>query len=520
MDGDVWQITTLADIVRVQALCNASAPALAFGSRQWTYAQLDEMSGRCAGALAAKGIQRGDRVAILARNSDAFFEVLLACAKVGALLLPLNWRLAAPELAYILKDAGPKLVLADADFLPLLDTALQTAGLSPDVIMVGTPQAGRPAYSAWRKNFAVQPPVAAGPEDAILLLYTSGTTGHPKGAVIPHRALVEMRRLEAAEGPDWLHWTPADLCLISMPLFHIAGIRTAIAGLYNGSRLRVLSEFDAGEVLRRIAEGGVTKLFLVPAAMQALARHPDRRQVDFSGLRYMIYGGSPIALPILAECVEAFGCGFVQAYGSTETAGGVLTLGPDDHDPANPWRMGSAGRPVPGVAVKVVRADGTAAAVGEIGEVVVHGPCNMTGYWGQPEATRAVLDAEGWLRMGDLGLLDPDGYAHLRDRLKDMIITGGENVYPIEVESALGGHPAVAEVAVVGVPSERWGEEVRAVVVARPGATVTAEELMAWARARIAAYKTPKAIAFAEALPRNAAGKVLKRELRAEMFSG
>ncbi len=510
-------ILNLADMALAQARADGSRVALIDADRRLSFGDLDALSGQSAAALVAAGVSVGDRVAILARNSALFFEALIACAKLGAMLLPLNWRLAAPELAYILADAEPKVVIADDAFRSLLDEAMGLARLRPLVLSTGAGDGKVPAYAAWRGRHDAIRPAAPDANDAALLLYTSGTTGKPKGALVPHRALVEMRRLEATSGPDWLKWSPDDLCLVSMPLFHIAGIRTAICGLYNGCPVHVLSEFDADKVLDLVGAGRVTKLFLVPAAMRTLARHPRRPEVDFSRVRYMIYGGSPIALPLLQECMAAFGCGFVQAYGSTESAGGVLTLSPADHGPAAGERMASAGLPVPGVEVRILRDDGQPAPRGEIGEVAIKGASTMLGYWRLPVASAAALDGDGWLRMGDLGMLDADGYLHLRGRAREMIITGGENVYPIEVENALASHAAVADVAVVGLPSERWGEEVCAVVVLHTGKQAGEAELVRWARERIAAYKTPKMIAFAEVLPRNAAGKVLKQKLQADL---
>lgn len=506
-------IVNLADIVIEQARRNGGAVALEYRNKSLTYAELDEVSGRGAAALAAAGVKPGDRVAILAKNSDLFFELLIACSKLNAILLPLNWRLTAQELSFILSDAYPGAVIVAAEFIGVLNNALEISGIHPLMLMIDQSDDGRQSYEPWRASYA--PRLSDNPdgESGALLLYTSGTTGKPKGAIIPQRALVKMRQLEA-EGPAWLRWKSTDTCLVSMPLFHIAGIRTALNGLYNGSRIHLLTEFNADEVLDVVAAGGVTKLYLVPAAMQTLARHPRRQETDFSELEYIIYGGSPISLGLLKECMAAFGCGFVQAYGSTETAGGVLTLGPQDHDPEFPQRMASVGQPLPGVEIRILRRDGSTADVQEIGEVAIRGPSTMVGYWRLPDATREVLDAAGWLRMGDLGLLDAEGYLHLRDRAKDMIITGGENVYPVEVENALASHPAVAEVAVFGAPSDRWGEEVRAVVVLRRGEAASAEDLIAWARRQVAAYKAPKVVSFVDSLPRNAGGKVMKRELR------
>jgi long-chain acyl-CoA synthetase len=259
---------------------------------------------------------------------------------------------------------------------------------------------------------------------------------------------------------------------------------------------------------------------MVPAALQIVLRQPRSRQIDYGRLRYILYGASPIPVDLLRECMEVFGCGFCQQYGMTETTGAIVYLPPEDHDPAGSARMRAAGRPMPGVELKVVGSDGAALAAGQIGEVMTRSAGNMAGYWRQPEATAAAFDAEGWLRTGDAGYLDEDGYLYIHDRVKDLIISGAENIYPAEVENAIFGHPAVAEVAVIGVPDDKWGEAVRALVVAKPGAPRDAEDIIAFARTRIASFKLPKAVDFVASLPRNASGKVLRRELREPFWAG
>ena len=261
-------------------------------------------------------------------------------------------------------------------------------------------------------------------------------------------------------------------------------------------------------------------MFMVPAALQIVVRQPRARQVDYSRMKYILYGASPIPLDLLRECMEVFGCGFCQQYGMTETTGTIVYLPPEDHDPAGNQRMRAAGLPLPGVEIKVVDADGNEVPRGEVGEVATRSYANMAGYWKLDEATASTIGSDGWLRTGDAGYMDEDGYLFIHDRVKDMIISGGENVYPAEVESAVYGHPAVAEVAVIGVPDEKWGEAVKAVVVPKPGMTIDPDEIIAFARSRIAAFKAPKSIDVIAALPRNASGKILRRELRAPYWAG
>jgi acyl-CoA synthetase (AMP-forming)/AMP-acid ligase II len=267
-------------------------------------------------------------------------------------------------------------------------------------------------------------------------------------------------------------------------------------------------------VLDFIEHDRISKMFMVPAALQIVVRQPRAREIDYSRLTHILYGASPIPLDLLRECIAVFGCGFCQQYGMTETTGTVAYLPPEDHDPAGTPRMRGAGRPMPGVELKVMDEAGASLPPNTVGEVAVRSKMNMKGYWRLDEATRKTVDDEGWLRTGDAGYLDEDGYLYIHDRVKDMIITGAENVYPAEVESAIYGHPAVAEVAVVGVPDDTWGEAVKAMVVLKPGAKADPADIIAFARGRIAAYKAPKSIDFIDALPRNASGKILRRELR------
>lgn len=290
--------------------------------------------------------------------------------------------------------------------------------------------------------------------------------------------------------------------------------------LYYGVKAVITREFDPLQVLDMIEREGVNKFFMVPAALQFVVRHPRAREIDYSRLRCISYGASPIPLALLQECMDVFKCGFAQMYGLTETTGTVVALPPEDHDPQGAPRMRSAGKALPGVEIEILDAQGNSLPPGEIGEIAIRSPANMKGYWNLPEATAAAMPGNGWFRSGDAGYMDADGYLYVHDRIRDMIISGGENVYPAEVENAIYGHPAVSEVAVIGVPSDKWGEEVRAIVALKPGQDATEAEIIAWARERIAAFKTPKTVEFTDALPRNASGKLLRRTLREPFWEG
>jgi fatty-acyl-CoA synthase len=308
--------------------------------------------------------------------------------------------------------------------------------------------------------------------------------------------------------------------LLAMPCAHIGGTGLGVMALSAGLPGVVLPEFDPPRVFDAIENRGATRMFLVPAALQLLLMHPQCAKTDFSRLKYILYGAAPIPLELLRQCITMFGAGFIQAYGMTETTGTICMLPPEDHCAEGNARMRSAGKPLPGVELIIRGSGGMALPVGEIGEICTRSSNNMLGYWNLPEATASTMDAQGWIATGDVGYLDEDGYVFIYDRAKDMIISGGENVYPAEVESGIYGHPDVLEVAVIGVPDDKWGEAVKAVCVARPGHTIDPESVIGWARERLASYKVPKSIDVIEALPRNPTGKILRRSLREPYWVG
>jgi acyl-CoA synthetase (AMP-forming)/AMP-acid ligase II len=478
---------------------------------------LDARASQVAQALIAAGVRPGDRVAHLGKNTDAYLELLLGAAKAGAVMTPVNWRLAPREFLYIINDCEAKVLFVGPEFVAAIE-GLAEQVQAGEIIGVEAPFRGR-AYGEWRDAHpAHDPQVLIKRDSAGVQLYTSGTTGHPKGAVLSHRSLVGMP--QASTAYEWSRWHADDVSLFAMPCFHIGGTGWAILGLMHGALNVVVREFDPLKVLDCIESWRISKLFLVPAALQVIVRSPKARTIDYSQLKYMMYGASPMPLALLRECIEVFGCGFVQLYGMTETTGSVTALGPEDHDLAGNPRMSSAGKALPGVELAVLDAAGQRVPTRTVGEVAVRSTTTMQGYWKLPQETARTIGPDNWLRTGDAGYLDEDGYLFIHDRVKDMIISGGENIYPAEVENAIYGHPGVAEVAVIGVPSERWGEEVKAMVVAKQGAAQDAASIIAWARERIAAYKVPKSVDFIPVLPRNPSGKILRRELRAPFWQG
>ncbi|WP_427965582.1 long-chain-fatty-acid--CoA ligase [Altererythrobacter sp.] len=477
------------------------------------FGALEELTRRTIGLFQDHGLVKGDRIAWLGKNSDLYAVLFAAAGRMGVVIAPVGWRLAPPEVAYIVKDTQARLVFAGEGFL---DTAQAVAApLSPAPEVIGEQR-------AWEMILAREPAEydPAGPDDGVLQLYTSGTTGNPKGVVLSNANLLSLRRdAVAAELPWSMHQTD-DCILVAMPVAHIGGTGLINIAIASGVRALIQAEFSPEGVLDGMDQG-VTQMFIVPAALQMVIQHPRAAKTDFSGFRYLMYGAAPIPLDLLREAVQTMpATGFLQAYGMTETTGTIALLPPEDHTLEGNQRMRSAGKAVPGAEIAILGPDGKELPRGEIGEVAVRSPSNTAGYWHLPEATEETIDADGWLHTGDAAFMDDDGYVYIQDRIKDMIISGGENVYPAEVESAIYGHPAVAEVAVIGVPSEKWGEEVKACIVAKPGMEVDQADVLAWTRERIAPYKVPKSVDVIPALPRNPTGKILRRELRKPYWEG
>ncbi|HEX9681636.1 MAG TPA: fatty acid--CoA ligase [Acidimicrobiales bacterium] len=509
---------TIADVIRTQRARIGDRVAFTFEGHDHTYADLDAASSRVANGLAAAGVGVGDRVAVLDKNTVEVFELMFGAAKIGAVLCPVNWRLTATEITHIVNDAQARVLVVGAEFLPVLRAAEPHLTTVELILTVGADEEHQD-YATWRDGQPdADPAVPTALDDVAIQFYTSGTTGLPKGAMLTSRNLAAL--VPAAN--DLLGLDEQTVSLVAMPLFHVAGAGWAFFGLVNGAHNVMLREIDLGEVLDAIPRFGITHSVFVPAVLQFLLATPGVEDVDFSTLQMIVYGASPISEPVLVASIERFDCAFVQMYGLTETGGGIVALLPEDHDPGGPLahRLRAAGKAMEGVEVRVVDANGDDVPLGDIGEVWIRSPSTMLGYWDQPEATEAAITADGWFMSGDAGSLDADGYVYIRDRVKDMIISGGENIYPAEVENALMSHPGIADVAVIGVPSEKWGETPKAVVVRAPDTDLDADGIIAFARARLAGYKCPTTVDFVEALPRNPSGKVLKKELRAPYWEG
>jgi long-chain acyl-CoA synthetase len=430
----------------------------------------------------------------------------------------LNWRLAPAEVAQIVDDAQAKVLVVGQELFGVLDACESQLTSAPSIVTVGD-HPRHPEFAEWRDSQNDDDPgLETSPEDVVIQFYTSGTTGLPKGVMLTS---TNLGALVPAVG-ELLQLDDDIVSLVVMPLFHVAGAGWALLGLMVGAHNVMLRDVDVGAILDAIPRHGVTHSVFVPAVLQFLLATPGVETTDFSSLRSITYGASPISEEVLVASMARFGCDFVQAYGLTETSGGIVLLHPEDHDPGGPraHRLRAAGKPIPGVELRIVAADGSTAPTGAIGEVWIKSPSTMTGYWNKPEATADAITADGWFKSGDAGRVDDDGYLFIEDRVKDMIISGGENVYPAEVENVLSDHPAVADVAVIGVPDDRWGETVKAIVVLRAGAIAAAADIIAFARERLAHFKCPTSVDVVASLPRNPSGKILKRELREPYWQG
>jgi fatty-acyl-CoA synthase len=454
---------------------------------------------RLAHALRARGVRRGDRVAHLGPNHPAYVETLFATGTLGAVFVPLNTRLTGPEIAYQLADSGAKVLIHGPAHTGLV------AGLPGETHVrtcIETGDAYEQALAA-ASDEPIDEPVA--PDDTCIIMYTSGTTGRPKGAMLTHGNLT-WNAVNVLIDHDLI---ADERALVSAPLFHTAGLNMlTLPVLLKGGTCVLVEAFDPGTTLDLIERHRITFMFGVPTMFDQVARHPRWADADLSSLRILTCGGSPVPTPLIAA-YQRRGLTFLQGYGMTEAAPGTLFL---DAEHAV-TKAGSAGVPHFFSDVRVVRPDLTPVDVGETGEVVVRGPHVMAGYWGLPEETEAAF-ADGWFRSGDAARVDEDGYVHIVDRIKDMIISGGENIYPAEIEDLLLAHPGIAECAVIGVPDDKWGEVPRAVVVPAPGAELDPDEVLASLSGRLAKYKIPKSVVVTDELPRTASGKLLKSRVR------
>jgi len=510
--------STIADIVRRFAGETPESTAIEFGCRSMSWRELDERSSRAASALQGYGVGSQDRIAFLAKNCLEYFEVSFGAAKLNAVVVAVNWRLTPAEIAYIVNDAGAKVLITGSDYFDTISGIRKELARVERVVAIGA-HPEWPPYESWLASAKASDPHApVRDEDVCLQLYTSGTTGLPKGVLTSNANLFAL--LGKVQEP-W-KFDRTSINLVCMPLFHIAGCEWALAGMELGAASVLVRDFDPAQILDLMQAENITNALFVPAMLGFMARVPGAETRQFPALRSIVYGASPITNEVLLAAMRTFKCDFVQVYGMTETTGAITELTAADHDPEGPksYLLRSAGKPFPWVELRIVDAEERDCAKGEVGELWTRSAQNMLGYWNRAEETGATITRDGWLKTGDAGYVDDDGFVFLTDRVKDMIVSGGENIYPAEIENVLAAHSAIAEVAVIGVPDEKWGETVKAVVALKSTADANAGDILAYGKQHLAGYKCPTSVDFVPALPRNPSGKVLKKDLRAPYWVG
>ncbi len=505
----IFNAPTLSGLIEEQASLLPDETALIFEGKKTTYAELDARANRAAQAFKSLGLKRGDRVAWLARNVGTFWPALLGAAKIGVVMTPVNWRLAPAEIAGIIADARPSLFVIEKIFveplkaaggIPIRTMTLEDGG--PDCIdrLIDSQNPVKPDHAPQR-------------EDVVVQLYTSGTTGLPKGVLLSNRCYDEVGNAGLAAGVIKPRFDD-EAIMHALPHFHIAGVNFAFMGWSRSMPVIQHRQFDPAAIVREAQGDRPLNAFLVPAMVMMILQAAKMAGAGLDRFVQISYGAAPMPEPLLNAAMAAMpNARFTQFYGMTETTGGVTVLPHEDHAHGKPQRV-SAGRPLPGCAVKICDPETRQEMPqGEVGEIVTRSPFVMNGYWMKEDATNAVI-RDGWYWSGDAGRIDENGFLYVVDRIKDMIISGGENIYPAELENALAAHPAIMEAAIVGAPDEKWGEVTRAFIVRRPGKDLTAEEVIEFLRPKIASFKLPRRVDFLDALPRNPSGKILKTTLR------
>ncbi|MFC2018481.1 class I adenylate-forming enzyme family protein [Chloroflexota bacterium] len=494
--------------------------AIIFEEKRYTFSQLSERINRLANALLGRGVEPGDRVAVLQVNTSQIAETYFACARVGAIWVPLNFRAKGDELTYMLNTAEVNTLFLGERYVGLVESIRPGLNSVKNFISLDCPREGMLDYEGILADSSAEEVFTeVDDDDTTILMYTAGTTGFPKGVMLSHNsfALYVLENVTPAS-PEL-----EERNILTVPMYHIAGVQAVMAAVYGGRTLIIQRQFEAKSWMELVETEKANRAMMVPTMLKQLMDHPDFGKYDLSSLRVITYGAAPMPFEVIKKAVEVFpGVGFINAFGQTETAATITTLGPEDHviegtdeeKEKKLKRLGSIGRPMDDVEMNIVDEAGKDLPAGEVGEIVARGPRVMTGYWKDDEKTDKTIDKDGWVHTGDMAYRDEDGYFFLAGRSKDMIIRAGENISPEEVEVAVRTHHGVDEVAVIGVPDEEWGEQVRAVVVLKKGEAATPEEIMEYCRERLASYKRPRSVVFVDELPRNTMGKVLKRVLR------
>jgi acyl-CoA synthetase (AMP-forming)/AMP-acid ligase II len=496
---------------------------IVFEGKRWTYAQTNERVNRLVNALIGLGVRKGDRLGILQVNSHQYVEAYYGAAKLGAIFVPLNFRAKADELAYMIGNAEAKTLFVGGRYLESVNTMRPQLATVEHYISMESESETMLSYESFLQSSSPEEFAGEiGDEDITILLYTSGTTGKPKGVPLGHHAFASyvLENVEPAN-PEI-----EERNLLTVPLYHVAGIQAMFAAVYGGRTLVMMKQFEVKEWMETIQKEKATRAMLVPTMLKRIIDHPDFSRYNLSSLKVITYGAAPMPFEVINKAIQVMpGVRFINAFGQTETASTITTLGPEDHviEGSEEERekklkrlASSIGKPLPDVEVKIVDEEGKTLPPWGVGEILARGSRIMTGYWRDEQKTSQVMAGDGWLKTGDMGYMDDEGYIYLSGRGDDMIIRGGENISPEEVEGVLQSHPKVEEAAVIGVPDPEWGQESRAVVVLKDGEVTTPEEIIEYCRPRLAGFKRPRSVVFLDALPRNPMGKVLRKKLREE----
>lgn len=508
------EIRTLGDFAGYWARHDPGRPMLKNADRTVTFSEADRILNQVAHFLLARGADTGKLIGFLGKNSFDFYFALFGCARTRAGLVIFNWRLAARELADQVRDSETGFVIVERELKPLWQDVASLLDKIPDILWIDD----RKTLEARVASCSSAPPtIRVSEEDIAFQLYTSGTTGTPKGVMLCHGGINMMRLCEHFE-PAY-QWEADDSFVNALPNFHLLHLGIALQCLYNGVAIVVVRQFLPAAVLAEITAQQPTLLTLTPTMLQMLLDHPDAATTDFSSLRLTLYAGSPISLGLIKRAIAAMPCRFMQFYGSTEAGGASSILRPDEHYLEDEAKLQSCGRPLPLIKFRIVDTNGKDVPDGEPGELLIRQPSITKGYWKKPDVTAAVMD-NGWYRSGDIARRDDEGLYYIVDRAKDMIVSGGENIYSAEIENVLSTHESVAGVAVIGVPDKQWGEAVKAVVIVHEGHARDEAALLAYCRERLAAYKVPKSIDFVDIFPLVPSGKISKKDLREQYWAG
>ena len=508
------------------SIANAICPdraGIVFGGERWTYGQTSERVNQLANGLARIGVEKGDRMGILQVNCNQYVESYFAAAKLGAIFVPLNFRAKADELAYMITHAEVKVLFVGSRYMDMVNGMLSQLVSVKHCISLDEDHGKMASYEeVIRSSSSEEIFREIGDEDITILMYTSGTTGRPKGVPLRHNAFVSY----VLENVDPASPDIEERNLLTVPLYHVAGVQAMLSAIYGGRTLVMMKQFEVKEWLETIQRERATRAMLVPTMLKRIIDDSDFNHCDLSSLKVITYGAAPMPFEVINKAIQVMPwVRFINAFGQTETASTITMLGPDDHviegteeeKRRKLKRLSSSiGRPLPDVEVKIVDEEGKSLPPLEVGEILARGSRIMTGYWRDEQKTAQALTSDGWLRTGDMGYMDEEGYIYLSGRADDMIIRGGENISPEEVEEVLHSHPKVEEAAVIGVPDVEWGQEPRAVVVLKKGEVTAPEEIIEYCRSNLAGFKRPRSVVFVDALPRNPMGKVLRKKLREE----